>query len=670
MEIVSKQKARVFRIVLVLLPLMFFGASEGVLRLADYGGDLSLFRETMMNGKAYYGVNPDVTNRYFRSFQVKALMSNELFEKKKRAETYRIFCLGESSTLGYPYMYNGSFPTMLRERLQSVWPEKNIEVINLGITAVSSYTVADFVHELVRYQPDALLVYCGHNEFYGALGVASTEALGRSRWAIRAYLSLEHLRTFRLIRDGITAIGGMLRRETSGSREATVMEGMVGKREIELGSEEYKAAKENFKANLEEIAETANSHNVRLVFGTLVSNLSGMSPFVSAFSLGLGPSGRSEYDALVAAAKLSIQRGETVEAGRALSAAITLDSMAASGHFLLAKVLEDQGQYGEALSAFKAARDLDALRFRAPTEFNTVIHEVALKHGIAVAESEQLVATNSQHGIIGNQFVVEHVHLNVDGYFLIAKSFFTAMVEGNVLASTDQWHLNLEKKDSEYRAEVGVTALDSVMASIRLFVLTNSWPFREGGRTLGDFEAKTELERLGKSCLLRELTWEQAHVKAAETYESRGDVKLAADEYHALAVASPLNASPLLRLGQLRLNSGDDEGAKAVFTKSLKLGETFHACQGIGFVHLRKNEFGPAAEFFGTALQHANGIPISTILETREFLAVALAGSGKLSEAESVAQAIVASSPEQARAKDILNRIRMELRSKGVNQAR
>jgi tetratricopeptide (TPR) repeat protein len=199
------------------------------------------------------------------------------------------------------------------------------------------------------------------------------------------------------------------------------------------------------------------------------------------------------------------------------------------------------------------------------------------------------------------------------------------------------------------------------MASIRLFVLKNSWPFREGGISVGQFEARTNLERLAKSCLMREVTWEQAHVRAAEQYESEGKLREAASEYRALTKVTPFNPSPFLRLGQLLLNAGDDEAAMHAFEGSLKIAGSYYAHQGLGFISLRRKEFGNAIGQFRQALQLTGGISPAAVVETEQLLAVALASSGKLSEAESIAQAIVSAHPEQDQARLLLDRIRHEL---------
>jgi tetratricopeptide (TPR) repeat protein len=116
-------------------------------------------------------------------------------------------------------------------------------------------------------------------------------------------------------------------------------------------------------------------------------------------------------------------------------------------------------------------------------------------------------------------------------------------------------------------------------------------------------------------------------------------------------------------LGQLLLNSGNDQGAEAAFEKSLRIGESYYAHQGIGFVRLRRNEYDAAVDHFRKAMKYTNGIVLSALLETQQLLAVALAGKGDLAEAEMIAQSIVAAHPEVAEARDLLERIRYQMKT-------
>jgi len=96
------------------------------------------------------------------------------FPQHKGSNSYRIFCMGGSTTYGRPYFDRASFCGWLRAYLKAADPTRNWEVINAGGISFASYRVARLMNELRHYQPDLFIVYSGHNEFleersYGAL---------------------------------------------------------------------------------------------------------------------------------------------------------------------------------------------------------------------------------------------------------------------------------------------------------------------------------------------------------------------------------------------------------------------------------------------------------------------------------------------------------------------
>ena len=163
----------------MVLPLLVLLLVEVSLRIGDYGNHLNLFVEYPGDNN-FLMFNPNASKKYFTNQALAATGNTELFKKEKDANTLRIFILGESTTIGYPYFHNGSFHRWIQYRLMNTFPNKRFEIINLSLTAVNSYTVLGFAKELVQYKPDAVLIYSGHNEYYGTLGVASTENVGNS----------------------------------------------------------------------------------------------------------------------------------------------------------------------------------------------------------------------------------------------------------------------------------------------------------------------------------------------------------------------------------------------------------------------------------------------------------------------------------------------------------
>src|SRR4029078_13289681 len=122
--------------------------------------------------------------------------NTERFKKEKASGTFRAFVLGESTTIGYPYMHNGSFHRLLQYRLLHEYPSLNFEIVNVSLTAVNSYTVKEFAKAVANYSPDVVMIYTGHNESYGACGVGSTSKTASSPFLVN---NMIYLREFRVM---------------------------------------------------------------------------------------------------------------------------------------------------------------------------------------------------------------------------------------------------------------------------------------------------------------------------------------------------------------------------------------------------------------------------------------------------------------------------------------
>jgi hypothetical protein len=58
--------------------------------------------------------------------------------------------VGESAAKGYPQPRNLSMQSFLEAMLQDAWPDRKVEVISLGTTAVASFPLVSMVREAVR----------------------------------------------------------------------------------------------------------------------------------------------------------------------------------------------------------------------------------------------------------------------------------------------------------------------------------------------------------------------------------------------------------------------------------------------------------------------------------------------------------------------------------------
>lgn len=565
---IDPKRETLFRVIALSLPVMFFVVLEIGLRVFNYSGNLDLFISAPKDYSAYYMCNPQVGRRYFFMQNTVPDPPNDLFFKVKPENGYRIFVMGGSTAAGYPYANNVMFPRILQHRLADVFPERRIEVVNTAMTAINSYTLLDFMDEILAQQPDVILIYAGHNEFYGALGAASNESLGKIQPFVKFYLKLQRFKTFLLVRNGIGKIKNWIERLTSkgtiNDPSATLMERMVGEQTIPYGSPIYELGKRQFERNLREIIKKAKTAGVAVMVSELVSNVRDMKPFVSV-----------EFDTL--------PKAESV--------------------YRLAQQLEKAGNYELAKKQYYRAKDLDALRFRAAEDFNRIIHQVAAEFNAPVAPMKTYFENASRHGLIGNNLMLEHLHPNIDGYFLMADAFFDAMHQHGFIASN--WETSRIRPETYYRENWGFTELDSAYADIRIRILKGNWPFQPKSlpnRALVDYRPASKAESLAVNVWLDKSTnLERAHVALAEYYENRGQYEPAFKEYRSLTFITPFNVSPYLRAAQMLIKLQDFARALPYLETSLKLEETAYANKWLGTIMLNDGRVKDALPFLEKA---------------------------------------------------------------------
>ncbi len=537
---VSPGRQKAFKVIALALPVIFFLLLETGLRIFHYGGNLDLFIPLPKAYSGYYMCNPAVARRYFFMQSSIPHPPNDLFLKEKPANGYRIFVLGESTTAGYPYGNNIMFSRILQYRLAGVFPQRHIEVVNTAMTAISSYTLLDFMNEILEQQPDAILIYAGHNEFYGALGAASNESLGKIQPLVKMYLKLQRFRTFLLIRNALGKFKNWFDRlffeSDVNDPASTLMERIVGEQTIPYGSPVYELGKRQFERNLRDIIKKAAASGVAVMVSEVVSNIRDIKPFISI------PSGHS-----------GMPEAESV--------------------YRHAQQLEKAEKFDSAKTQYYRAKDLDALRFRATEDFNQIIHQVTAELKAPVVPMKAYFENASPRGLIGDNLMLEHLHPNIDGYFLMADAFFDAMQQHRFIAT--DWEASRIRPEKYYRENWGFTELDSAYAGLRIRILKGNWPFQPKSlpnRALAGYRPTTPAEALAvKIRLDKNNSLEQGHIKLAEYFEKKGQFEKAFEEYKALTYLTPLNVTPHRRAAQMLLMLQDSTRARLYLQTALQL---------------------------------------------------------------------------------------------------
>ncbi|HBX65238.1 MAG TPA: hypothetical protein DEG32_03500 [Balneolaceae bacterium] len=415
-------KKTLYWVITLLFPFLLLGLVEILLRISGYNEDAqSLFVEVPTQPE-YVATNPAFVSRYFPSFRPQVAISP--FLKEKEEDTFRVFVMGGSSTQGFPYNFYSSFSTQLEQRLLMEIKGLNIELVNLGMTAVNSFVIWDLSSRLVEYKPDAVIIYAGHNEYYGSFGVGSTQfGFGEGVGLKRLMLNLKNWRLYQFIEDI------MRPEDTADSDNRTMMAKVVKDAEIGIESELFEAGISQFQENISDVLDRFENQSVPVFIGTVASNLKDQAP--------LG------------------------------------DNDEAISSFTKGVRLFEEGEVNSASDAFFQAKELDAIRFRAPEKINEVISTEAYEYGAEVVDVNSLAENKSRSTIPDSSFFVDHLHPDWEGHQAIADLFFEVMVN------------KLENIKAAYSPNIlfertSTTQFEKIYSTVPVDRLTSGYPFQKG----------------------------------------------------------------------------------------------------------------------------------------------------------------------------------------------
>ncbi len=197
------------------------------------------------------------------------------FPATKPAGTFRIFCLGGSTTYGRPYDDSVSYCAWLREWLPTVAPDRHWEVINAGGISYASYRLVSLCEELSGYEPDLFIVYTGHNEFledraYGNLLYGSPAFRG-------AWARLGHSRLFRFLSQQVRPASAPLPTETPLREEVlTRLDRSLGPVDFKRDDALRRQICANYRHNLERMTAIALEAGARILYLAPASYLKAM----------------------------------------------------------------------------------------------------------------------------------------------------------------------------------------------------------------------------------------------------------------------------------------------------------------------------------------------------------------------------------------------------------
>lgn len=488
--------------IVLLLPFVLLALTEAGLRLGGFGHDLEPLFIPSPGQPAYLQANPRAVTRFFVDPAQAPDVSIETayFRAHKAPGAFRVFVQGESSAAGFPYGLGASLAGMLEQRFERAFPDREIEIVSTAMAAVNSYALLDFADEILARNPDAIVVYVGHNEYLGILGVGSTMRMATRPWLTRAFLTVRAWRLFQLM-SRLLQLGSLQSPEVTRENE-TLMARVAGERSIPKSSPLFSQGLEQFESNLGALLEKYRRAGVPVFVGTLASNERDQMP-------------------------LAVLSGSESDAAGAAKTA-----------YFAAQDAEDLGDFKAAREGYAWARDLDPLRFRAPSDFNESIGRLAAEHHATLVDVHGAFVTASPNGLIGSTLMLEHVHPNLDGYVLLADAYFKAMVAQGLPGKP-----GISIAAEEARKEIPVSDIDRWLGAYKILRIKSGWPFNSSGSDTRLPAPQSEGERLAQELYAQRISWPVAQERLRRYYLQAGDKPEYARVTLILADAFPFTAS-------------------------------------------------------------------------------------------------------------------------------
>lgn len=356
--------------------------------------------------------------------------NHQEFLADKPDNGFRLFVLGGSSAYGFPWGADQAFTRALGDALQAAWPERRIEAVNAAAMSYGSHRLRILAGELLEYEPDALVVYSGHNEFverrfYKELLERNPELdrLRRLLFRWRLYSAMTRLLEKR-------SAG-----ETPAGDEVGALLGLDVVREysVDVSEAEKSEARELFEENLRAIVDLARLRGVPVVLCTVPSNLSDWSPNRSSFHRSVSPDDRRAAKRLLGEGLAALEANDAPAALGPLERARDLAAGHAEIEFTLGRAYAALGRWDEARRAFRSARDNDAQPGRATGSLNETIRRLGAEEGVLLADVERALEQASSHGLPGFDLFEDYVHPKPAAHRLIALRLWSVFQQEGLL---------------------------------------------------------------------------------------------------------------------------------------------------------------------------------------------------------------------------------------------
>ena len=343
--------------------------------------------------------------------------------------------------------------------LRAAAPDTEWEVVNCGGISYASYRLAVILEELLRYEPDLLIIYSGHNEFleertYRHVRDLPAVVCRTIEWASRLRLYTAGRAVWlRLTREGRAGRGGQRGTALRGEVDALL--------DYQRGLDDYHrddawraGVIRHFRLSLDRMVKLARRAGVPVLLVNPVSNLKDCPPFKSEHRTGLSAAEKGRFAALSAEAA-DVPWGESHRRLGLLDEAIAIDGRHAGVLYRAGMCFAAMQRWPEAIAAFRRAKEEDICPLRMLEPMHEAVFDIAARTDTPVVDARRLIEERSPHGLPGKEWLMDHVHPTIPGHQAIADALLRHLIDRGVVHPRPGWETEREKRFREHLAGLG-----------------------------------------------------------------------------------------------------------------------------------------------------------------------------------------------------------------------
>jgi hypothetical protein len=339
-------------------------------------------------------------------------------------ETF-IVVIGESSALGVPYEDWLSVGAVVGSELERAIPSRRFRVEILAEKGATLEAMHLKLAGLAR-RPDALIIYCGHNEFLARFSLSNRVLYYDDEHSLRSSRGwLESL-------GRLSAVERLARQNLEKQRVGLVPAKSFGAGESVVGRPVCTPADAervftDFERRLESIVTDCERIGCLPILIIPPGN-DASDPSQSYALPRMRAAGRRALFEQLTEIR-SYEERNPAGATAAYREILAEQPSHAQTHHRLARLLESAGSFEEADRHYVLARDHDGLPMRCSTRLETIYHAVAQLHerSVVLVDGPAVLKAKSRHGILDNELFHDNVHPNLKGHVALASAVLSGL---------------------------------------------------------------------------------------------------------------------------------------------------------------------------------------------------------------------------------------------------